>query len=143
MHRCLAVLGLLSFSITLSAACPSAGIWKPADQSFKLVVEEHGKTLHLVVTDTNPDGPPWILNITVPIKGGVGHVIESTGRLDGVSSKLISPFVREYIYTRGTNKQARIDRMECSSDGRTITGTESGIDIQGKPFHGTAVVTKQ
>jgi hypothetical protein len=143
MHRSLSIFALLSFSTTLSATCPSPGVWKTADQSFRLVVERQGKNLHLVVTDTTPDGSPWTLNITVPMKGGVGHVIESTGRLDGVSSKLISPFVREYVYTRGANKRARVDRMECSSDGMTIRGAESGIDIQGKPFHGAAVMSKQ
>jgi hypothetical protein len=140
--KLLSIFAVSAFSTTLLAQCPSPGIWKPADQSWKKVVEKHGDNLHSTSTAVNPDGSPWILKYTVPIKGGVGQVQESTGRFESVTSKVVSPLVRENTYTRG-GKQARFDHIECSKDGKTITDTESGIDIHGKPFHSTNVETKQ
>jgi hypothetical protein len=136
------IFAVSAFPTTLFAQCPSPGIWKPADQSVRGVVEKQGANLHWTVTDVKPDGSPWILNFTVPIKGGVGQVYESTGRFDSVTSKVVSPLVRDNTFTRG-GKKVRFDHIECSKDGKTFTGTESGIDIHGKPFHGTIVVTKQ
>lgn len=133
---------VFAFSTMLSAQCPSPGIWKPADQSWKKVVEKQGDNLQSTITAVNPDGSLWILKYTVPIKGGVGKVQESTGHFDSVTSKVVSPLVRENTYTRG-GKQARFDHIECSKDGKTFTGTESGIDIHGKPFHGTNVGIRQ
>ena len=142
MVNLLSILVVSAFSTTLLAQCPSPGIWKPADQSWKSVITKEGDYFHTTVTAVNPDGSRWIMNFKVPIKGGPGQVIESTGRFESVTSKVVSQLVRENTWTRG-GKQARFDHIECSKDGRTLTGTESGVDIHGKPFHGTNVATKQ
>ena len=142
LGKLLLVLPVSVFSTALLAQCPSPGIWKPADQSWKKVVEKQGDNLQSTITAVNPDGSPWILKYAVPIKGGVGKVQESTGHFDSVISKVVSPLVRENTYTR-RGKQARFDHFECSKDGKTMTDTESGVDIHGKPFHGTNVATEQ
>ena len=141
VEKLLSIFALSAFS-TILPQCPSAGTWKPADKSFTQVIEEQGDDLHETVTALGPDGSPWILKCTIPIKGGVGKVEESTGNFDSVMSKLVGPVTRENTFTRG-GKQVRFDGSVCSKDGKTRTHTESGVDIHGKPFHGTDVATKQ
>jgi hypothetical protein len=144
MHKSLSTFALFAFSTTLLAQCPSVGTWKPADprKNVKAVITEQGDNLQVIFTAISADGSPYSLKFTVPLKGGIGEVQESSGRLDGVTSKIVSPFVRENTYSRG-GKQTRFDRVECSKDGKTMTGTESGVDVHGKPFNGTFVYTKQ
>jgi hypothetical protein len=117
-------------------------MWKPADQRWTTVIERQGDMLLTTATAVTPDGSRWILKFTVPVKGGAGRVLESTGRFDSITSKLVSPLIRENTFTRNGTK-ARFDHLECSKDGKTLTGTESGIDIRGKPFHGTGVAIRQ
>ena len=129
-------------SSVLLAQCPSPGTWKPADKSFTQIVDKQGDNLRVTTTAVSSDGSRWILKYTVPINGGLGQVEESTGRFDTVTSKLAGPLVRENTFTRG-GKQVRFDRVVCSEDGKTRRHTESGVDINGKPFHGTDLATKQ
>ncbi len=56
--------------------------------------------------------------------------------------KLVSLLIRENTFTRNGTR-ARFDHLECSKDGKTLTGTQSGIDIRGKPFHGTGAAITQ
>lgn len=140
--KLLSVFAVSAFSTALLAQCPAPGIWKPGDKRWTKVVEKQGDMLLSTITDVNPDGSRWILKFTVPVKGGAGQVLESTGRFESVMSKVVSPLVRENTFTRG-GKQARFDHIECSKDGRMFTGTESGVDIHGKPFHGTNVGLRQ
>ena len=94
----------VAFSTMLFAQCPSPGIWKPADQRWKAVIEKRGNLLLTTVTDVNPDGSPWILKFSVPVKGGAGQVVESTGRFDSVTSTIVTPL--RPLTTRANSRQA-------------------------------------
>ena len=142
LRKLLLIFAPLAFPTMLFAQCPSPGIWKPADQHWKAVIERQGDMLLTTATDVNPDGSPWILKFSVPVKGGAGQVLESTGRFESVTSRVVTRLIRENTFTRN-GKKARFDHIECSKDGKTFTGTESGVDIHGKPFHGANVGIRQ
>ena len=96
----------------------------------------------VTTTATSADGSPFLLKYTLPLEGGIGQVQESSGRLDGVSSRVDSANVRENIFTRG-GKTTALRRWVVSKNRMTMTVVESGTDKDGKPFASTNVFRKQ
>lgn len=154
MQTFLSTFALFAFAKTLFAQSPFVGAWKADTTKAKftagapgknalMVIEEHGDdSLRVTTTATSADGSPFLLKYTLPLKGGIGQIQQSSGRLDGVSSRVASANVRENTFTRG-GKQAALRRWVVSKDGMTMTVVESGTDKDGKPFASTNVFKKQ
>jgi hypothetical protein len=153
MQTFLSTFALFAFATTLFAQGPFVGTWKADTTKAKftagapgknsiIVIEEQGDSLRVTSTATSADGSPFLLKYTLPLKGGIGQVQESTGRLDGVSSRVAGANVRENTFTRD-GKQAALRRWVVSKDRMTMTVVESGADKDGKPFASTNVFRKQ
>jgi hypothetical protein len=145
------LLVLLTFSVPLFAVSPFVGTWKLDTAKTKytkgsppkevtLVIEEQGTNLKTTATGTTSDGSPISVEFTVPIKGGTGTV--QTGEFNGVTSKLISPNVRENTYLKD-GKEWRSRSMVLSSDGKTLTSRVRGLGAAETPIDGTDVFEKQ
>lgn len=144
---------LLFFATTVFAESPFVGIWKQdlARTKFEsgdpgtnttLVIQERGDNLSVRVKSTTTDGGTFSLTYTLPLKGGVGKVLESSGRLDGVRSTVINEHVRENVFTRA-GKESAVRRWVVSDDRKTMEVVESGVDKDGKPFKGKGLFRKQ
>ena len=153
MQKHFSTFALFAFATTLFAQSPFVGTWKVDTTKAKftagapgknavIVIEEQSDSLRVTTTAISADGSPFLLKYTLPLKGGIGQVQESSGRLDGVSSRVASANVRENNFTRG-GKQAALRRWVVSKDGMTMTVVESGTDKDGKPFASTNVFRKQ
>jgi hypothetical protein len=155
MRKLLLTVGLFALAGTLFAQGQFVGTWKlntaknnidndsrKSSRAMTIVMEEQGDNLQVTSTGTNADGLPFSLKYTVPIKGGAGQVQESSGRLDGVSLKVVSANVLEITYSRG-GKEALFRRVVVSKDGKTMRATEKGTNVNGKPVDASAVFKKQ
>jgi hypothetical protein len=96
---------------TAFAASPFVGTWKldvaktkfsagDAGKDVTMVIAEEGESLRVTVSATNADGSPFLLKYTLPLRGGVGNVQESTGRLDGIRSKIVSVRIPGHVNNR-------------------------------------------
>ncbi|WP_433984528.1 hypothetical protein RBB78_07050 [Tunturiibacter empetritectus] len=80
------------------------------------------------------------MKYTVPVKGGVGSVME--GDFDGVSSKVVSSHSRVNTFTKA-GKEIRTRHAVVSADGKMLSTSVKGTGADGKPVAGEDVYDKQ
>jgi hypothetical protein len=145
------VFALFGLATLLVAADPFAGTWKadPAKAKYKTVappkeqtvtIAESGSDLDITIKGTAADGSAISSHYTVPAAGGQGKIIESP--YEAVSGKRMGEKQREVRYSKG-GKVALTVHSRVSSDGKALTTTVKGTDLQGKPVDGTNVYDKQ
>lgn len=151
MHKLISVVSLFVFAGALLAQSPFAGTWKldPSKTKYTtgqppkdvtLVIEVKGDDLQVTGTGTNADGSPISVKYTVPLKGGSGQVQE--GPYNAVSSKVVSPTVRQNTYTKD-GKVMSSRRVVVSTDGKTLKSSVKGMNLAGTKVVGTDVYNKQ
>jgi len=151
MYKAISKLALFALATSLFAASPFTGKWKldttktkyasgQPSKDVMLVIEEEGDNLRVAATGTNADGSPLSLKYTVPLRGGDGTM--ESAAYDSISSKLISPNVRENTYGKG-GKVVTTRRVVVSKDGKTIRSSVKGINSAGQKVEGTDVFDKQ
>jgi len=151
MYKAISRLAFFAVATSLFAASPFTGKWKLDTTKTKyasgqppkdvmLVIEEEGDNLRVAATGTNADGSPLSLKYTVPLRGGDGNI--ESAAYDRISSKLISPNVRENTYGKG-GKEVTTRRVVVSKDGKTIRSSVKGINSAGQTVEGTDVYDKQ
>jgi len=151
LHKLISVVSLFVFAGALLAQSPFAGTWKldPSKTKYTtgqppkdvtLVIEVKGDDLQVTGTGTNADGSPISVKYTVPLKGGSGQVQE--GPYNAVSSKVVSPTVRQNTYTKD-GKVMSSRRVVVSTDGKTLKSSVKGMNLAGTKVVGTDVYNKQ
>ncbi|MBB5317295.1 hypothetical protein [Tunturibacter empetritectus] len=151
MRKILCALALLAFATPLLASDPFVGTWTlnsaktkyttgTAPKNVTLVIEEQGASLQVTGTGTTGDGSPISVKYTVPVKGGVGSVME--GDFDGVSSKVVSSHSRVNTFTKA-GKEIRTRHAVVSADGKMLSTSVKGTGADGKPVAGEDVYDKQ
>jgi hypothetical protein len=152
MRNLICTLVLLAFGTPLLASDPLVGTWTlnsaktkytkgagPKNATF--VIEERAANLVVTAIGHEDDGTAVTVKYTVPVKGGIGSVQESTV-FDAIRSKQVSTLVRENTYIKG-GKKVRARRLIVSEDGQTMMSPISGTGTDGKPVAGVDVYDKQ
>jgi hypothetical protein len=139
MPRAKCLIGLLSLGTALIAADPSVGTWKlnPAKSSgpglpkeVTLIISEKGNNFHIAVSATSAAGTPVSYTFDVPQAGGEGQISGSPA-FDKVSISHADNYVTDGTMTKA-GKMVRTIHSVISRDGKSMTQTVKGTDVQGK-----------
>jgi hypothetical protein len=145
------IMAVIASGVLLAQSSPLLGTWKlnpgksnltsgapPKEETF--TIQMVGDQDQVTVTGTAANGAPISMKYEVPDKGGTGKFL--AGPFDGVSGKLINDNTREITYTKSGKEMLHIHSV-ISKDGKTMTNTTKGTDVEGKPVSGVLIWEKQ
>jgi hypothetical protein len=157
MRKVLLVLAFCGFAASLWAADAFVGTWKFDMAKSKLwpsttgkvvreeilVIGEKGTDRESYGKETYTDGSSETTKWTVPRQGGIVKY-QQNGPAKGVMRIVTRISGGEDYWTEiQDGKQVDVGHWTVSKDGKTIRGTGSGTDAQGKPYEYSLVGYKQ
>lgn len=143
----ISILALFAFA----AEDPFAGTWKMNAAESKLegsgitpgstVTIEPAGNGYTVTVDGTSQGQPMHFTYTLTLDGQPAHVSGAPG-IDEISTQRVDTHT---ITATGQKdgKTVFTDRRVVSSDGKTMTITRRGTNLEGEPFEATMVFDKQ
>lgn len=150
MRKLLCTLLLVAAVVPAFAADKFAGTWKMnvqkssgpevSSEGMLLAVDEGG-TQAIKVTVKAPDGNSYKTELTVPLHGGQGKIIEAKP-YTGVKAKAFTATTSDFMFTID-NKPAMHIHSVLSGDGKVITTTRKIMSGPEKPGTYTDVWEKE
>jgi hypothetical protein len=148
-----AILGI-AFATAAAAQAPDpiVGTWKldaakstfkpgPGPKSATVVISAEGKGLKIAIDGVGPDGGPMKWGYSSQRDGKdtpvTGHPLYETASLTQTS-----PTEGTIVYKKA-GKTVLTGKTSVSSDGKTLTVTQTGTDAKGQAVNNVGIYTKQ
>jgi hypothetical protein len=149
---CLVVVSLLVTVPLVAQSDPAAGTWKlntaksryspgPVPESNVITIVAVDNGLKVSAQGIGPDGKPTSTNYTVTFDG-TDKPVAGSPDYDSTSGKRINGNTTEQTRKK-EGKMVQTQRREVSADGKTMTITTRGKDIDGRTINNVAVYEKQ
>ena len=154
IHATMIIALVLALSAVVMAADPFVGTWKlniskskynpgPPPKSSTVNAEAQDNGVRIVVNGVNSEGKPVHQETTLKYDGKDYPLIVTAGPSDiTVSVKKVDANTHDLVVKRA-GKETQTGREVVSKDGKTMTRTGKGKNLQGQDFNNTLVYDKQ